>query len=332
LSGIKAKTGLTLFTPKSNTENSYNLSIIKYDDRSLASLSELAKRLKEKKLEAAKQRRHTERKLKEAVLLRRRSTSGLSSLEKKIEDSKETLGEINAEVTQSLARRESLERLVKAAHERLNQEIAAKEEAEIDLQNAEGDDAKQAAQDRLAQITEKIQELKHEIKQRESAAQKLAPVIEDEKKSKSKTFQKIHKQTQTKPELINLIKKSKKSSERLKRQVELAEKREATVGKNLTKVIERLEIQLAKKRKQAAIKAAKKRAANKRALAKTRKAAAKKRARALARKKNAAKRKASKKSKTRKIKASKKATKTTKIRKTKRKAKKSKSKKKKSRR
>jgi hypothetical protein len=290
-------------------------------------------KLKQQKLEASKFRRQSEKKLKEAKSLARRSSSGLHSVEKRLEDTREKLGEINAEFTQFLARKESLGRLIKAAHDRLAQEMEAKEQAQIDLEGADTAEEKQAASERLAQIADKIGELKFEIKQRESASQKLIPAIEGQKKTKSKTSQKIHQQVQTKPTLVTLIKKGMTDSERLARRVEIATKKEASISKNLQVAAQKLGELLAKKRREAAKKAALKRAAKKRALALKRKQAAKKRALALKRaalkRKQAMKKKHAKKSKkqakTKKSKTKAKATK-------KPKSKKSKSAKKKSRR
>ncbi|MEM3006971.1 MAG: hypothetical protein QXW37_05455 [Candidatus Nitrosotenuis sp.] len=237
----------------------------------MASLAKLVDKLKQQKLEAAKIRRKNERMLKEAKSLNRRSSSGLHTIEKKIEDSREKMGEINVEFNQILARKESLERLIKAAEDRLRVEIEAREQAQIDLENADSDESRKSATDRLAQITEKIQELKSEIKQRQLAAQKIVGEIEEYKKSKSKTSEKIHKQVHVKPTLLTLIKKSRQSTEKFKRKVEVATKREALIAKRLEKATKKLqelkEKQLAKRHKEAALKAAKRRAAKKRALA-----------------------------------------------------------------
>lgn len=260
---------------------------------SLASLDKLAKQLKQQKLEASKLRRRSENQLKQVVSVARKSSSGLNSLSKRLEGSKEKLGEINAEFNQILARRESLERLVKTAHERLTREMEAKDQAEIDVANAESDEAKQSASDRVTQIAEKIAELESEIKQRESAAQKLVDVIEDYKKSKTQTSHQIQKQVKTKPTLITLIKKSQIDSEKLKRQVESAAKKESAVSKTLAAVTEKLEKILARKRKAAARKAALKRAAKKKAQALASKKAAAKR-KALAKKSKVSKKKTAK--------------------------------------
>ncbi|HET8720052.1 MAG TPA: hypothetical protein VFM64_03555, partial [Candidatus Nitrosotenuis sp.] len=238
----------------------------------MASLTKLAEKLKQQKVEASKARRRTEKELQEAKSLARRSTSGLHSVQKKLEDKREKLGEIKAEFTHILARKDSLERLIKLANERLGREMDAKEQAQIDIENADSDDAKQAAEERLAQITEKIQELKSEIKQRESAEQKLASVIDEERKEKTKTTQQIQKQVHTKPTLLNLMKKGTSASEKLKRRVSIAEKKEAKIKKNLQQVNEKLR-ELEKKRREMAKKAAALKRAAKRRLALKRKQA-----------------------------------------------------------
>ena len=228
----------------------------------MASLAKLAQKLKQEKLDASKQRRLQEKKLKETVSLGRRSSSGLSSVERRLEESKGKLGQINAEFNHVLARKESLERLALAAQERLTQEIAAKDQAETDVQSAETDGAKQASVERLGQVIQKIEELEEEAKQRQVAAEKLVKVIEGFKKSKSQTSQQIQKQTKSRPALLNQIKSSKVGSERLKKHVDAALKKEQNVAKVLDVVSKKLEEQLARKRKIAA-----KRAATKRRLA-----------------------------------------------------------------
>ncbi len=271
----------------------------------MASLAKLAQKLKQEKLDASKQRRLQEKMLKEAVSLARRSSSGLSSVEHRLEDSKVKLGEINAEFNHVLARKESLERLASAAQERLTQEIAAKDQAETDLQNAETEGAKQIAAERLEQIIQKIEELEEEAKQRHAAAEKLVNVIEDFKKSKTKTSHQIQKQAKTKPVLLNQIKTSTVDSERLKKRVDTASKKEQNVSRILDVVSKKLAEQLARKRRIAAKKAAAKRKAAARKADAKRKAASKKkgakkqpaRKKVAQKKKTASKNKAAKKQK-----------------------------------
>ncbi|QLH08505.1 hypothetical protein [Candidatus Nitrosotenuis sp. DW1] len=264
----------------------------------MTSLAKLAQKLKQEKLDAAKQRRLQEKMLKEAVSLARRSSSGLSSVEHRMEDSKVKLGEINAEFNHVVARKESLERLASAAQERLTQEIAAKDQAETDLQNAETEGAKQIAAERLEQIIQKIAELEEEAKQRQAAADTLVKVIEDFKKSKTKTSHQIQKQAKSKPVLLSQIKTSIVDSERLKKRVDMAVKKEQNVSKILDVVSKKLAEQLARKRKAAAKKAAAKRKSAAKKAAAKRKAAARKATKKKTTKKKTAKKKTASKKKT----------------------------------
>ena len=242
----------------------------------LASLEKLAERLKQQKMEAAKIRRQNERALDEAKSLGRRSTSGLKRLERHLEHDKEQLTDINMEFNQILARKESLERLAKFAQERLIKENEAKDQAEIDLANADTDEAKSNAQYRLDIATEKIQELESELQIREKAVQKVDKEIIDYKKSQSATTQKIHKEAKSKPTLVTQLKESKIDSEKFQKKLATAEKREESAAKALAKVTAKLEEQMAKKRKAAAKKAAAKRKAAAKKKAAKRKKAAKK--------------------------------------------------------
>lgn len=263
----------------------------------MASLEKLAEKLKQQKMEASKIRRKSEKQLHDAVSLGRRSSSGLRSLEKHLEHNKEQLSDINAEFNQILARKESLERLAKTAEARLIQENASKDQAEIDLANADTDDAKSNAQYRLDIATEKIQELESEIQIRQKAVEKVDKEIEDYKKSKSTTSNKIHKQAQSKPALVTKLKESKVDSEKFQKKLATAEKREESANKALAKVTAKLEVIMAKKRKAAAKKAAAKRKAAAKKAAAKRKAAAKK---AVAKRKSAKKKVSKKKAKSKK--------------------------------
>lgn len=250
----------------------------------MATLAKLAEKLKQQKMEASKIRRQNERALKEAISLGRRSSSGLRRLEKHLEHDKEQLTDINVEFNQILARKESLERLAKAAQERLVKENEAKDQAEIDLANADTDEAKANAQYRLDAAVEKIQELEAELQIREKAVQKVEKEIVDYKKSQSSTSQKIHKESKSKPVLVSQLKESKIDFEKFKKKLEASEKREQNASKALSKVTAKLEELMAKKRKAAAKKAAQKRKKAAKKKARKKKAAAKKASRKAAKK------------------------------------------------
>jgi len=255
-------------------------------------LVRIAEKLEGKKSEVGKLKRKTERELKKSKFLQKVSVSGLARIEKKIDWGRENLSDVSGILTQKLAQQESIQRLLLAAEERLNRDKEAKEQTEQEIEFADSIDEKQSAQARLRSILDRINEASFEIKQRKKMTKKVIDAIEEFKKSKSKISNKIHNEIQEKPELQKLIKKSKKSSERLAKQFVSKTKQEETAKKYLKKVKLKLEEFKAKKRKLAA-----KRAALKRKLAAKRKK--RKTSKKAKRKTSKVKRKTSKKAKRR---------------------------------
>ncbi|MEX1054073.1 MAG: ATPase V, partial [Nitrosopumilaceae archaeon] len=88
----------------------------------MTSLSRLAQSYKNKKIQATKLRRQTENKLKTAVSLKRSSSSGLSSLERRKDTMNAKKDGVSQLLTQYLAQRASIQRLKTAAEERIMQE------------------------------------------------------------------------------------------------------------------------------------------------------------------------------------------------------------------
>ncbi len=255
----------------------------------MGTLVRLAEKLEEKKSQAGKLKRKTERELKKSKFLQRVSVSGLSSIERKIDWGRENLSDVSGILSQKLAQQESVQRLLLAAEERLNREKEAKQQTEEEIEFADSTDEKESAQARLHSILNRINEISFEIKQRKKMTKKVIDAIEEFKKSKSKISNKIHKEIQEKPELQKLIKKSKKSSVSLAKQFVSKTKQEETAKKYLKKVKLKLEEFKAKRRKFAA-----KRAALKRKLAAQRK---KRKTSRVKRKTSRVKRKSSKKAK-----------------------------------
>ena len=88
----------------------------------MASLSNLLKSYKSKKMEAMKSRRQTENKLHLALSSKRKSSSGLSSLEKKKDTALTKKEEISQILNQYTSQRDSVQRLKAAAEDRLKHE------------------------------------------------------------------------------------------------------------------------------------------------------------------------------------------------------------------
>ena len=95
----------------------------------MASLSALVKSHRSKKDAVTKLRRRSERKLKEVLSQKRRSSSGLKSLERKKENIMRQREHAAQLLNQYLAQKESIERLKIAAEERLRHEQDTRDEA-----------------------------------------------------------------------------------------------------------------------------------------------------------------------------------------------------------
>ena len=85
----------------------------------MKSLEKLILNLQKRKREATKLRQKAENQLREVKSIERRSSSGLASIEKKIELEQEDSSDVADILTQKTSQLESIERLVAAAEERL---------------------------------------------------------------------------------------------------------------------------------------------------------------------------------------------------------------------
>jgi len=202
----------------------------------LTSLTRLATKLQKKKIEAAKLRKQSEKKFKQVRKLSRKTTSGLSSLQKRLESTHEKLDDVSFHLNQRTAQQESIMRLVAAAQERLKQEKDLKEQTAQELEFASSKEEKQQIQERLQTIVDRINELTAEIRQRNATARKTTDAIDEFKNSKSKIANQVRKQVQSKPVLVNLMKNTKKTATRLAKQLENREKRERAVKSTLEKI------------------------------------------------------------------------------------------------
>jgi colicin import membrane protein len=260
----------------------------------MTSLSDLVKSYKNKKIEATKRRRQAENKLKSVISLKRRSSSGLASLERRKDNITSKKGDIAQILNQYLAQRDSIQRLKISAEERLRQEQEARDQSQQQSEYAEPGEMANAAE-RLKITNDKIAELESEIKQRNHGEERLVKIIADLEKQKTKNDVELRNQSHSKPSLLEQLKSSTKEEQRLRPHVQSLIKHEGKTNSDLAKIIQRLEL----------AKAAKRRAdAKRRAEAKRRKAAKRK-----AQRKSATKRrKVTKRSKTRTKKAPKKKT------------------------
>lgn len=267
----------------------------------MTSLAAIAKSYKTKKAEVTKLRRKGQNKLKEVLSQKRRSSSGLASLERKKEATARQRDHVIQLLTQSLAQRESLARLKTAAEERLRQEQDAKDQTKQQSEYG-GPEEKAASVERLKLIDDKISELRAQIRERELAEARLVSTIENYEKEKAQLDKKLRKQIHEKPSLVEQLKTSTKAEATLRPRVQSLVKREAQTGKTLVVMQRKLALvqkklaQLAAKRRKAKRKAKRKVRKAKRKIAKRR---IKTRIRKAAKRKRAIKRKA--KTRTRKL-------------------------------
>jgi hypothetical protein len=265
----------------------------------MTSLSDLVKSFKNKKIEATKRRRQAENKLKSVISLKRRSSSGLAALERRKENTTSKKGDIAQILNQYLAQRDSIQRLKISAEERLRQEQEARDQSQQQSEYAEPGEMANAAE-RLKIANDKIAELESEIKQRNHGEERLVKIIADLEKQKTKNDVELRNQSHSKPSLLEQLKSSTKEEQRLRPYVQSLIKREDKAKSDLAKIIQRLELAKAAKRRADAKRktqrkaATKRRKATKRSKTRTKKASKRKAPKRKTAKRKAPKRKAPK--------------------------------------
>ncbi len=211
----------------------------------MASLLQMANRLKQKRLEAARKRQRNARQLQNALLVQKRSSSGLQQVERKIETTKEELNDVSGVLGTKLAQKESLERLIVNAEERLGREHEAKEQAVQEFESAQSEDEKHNALYRLRTITERIEELGSELTERRRMHKKITNSINNIESEKSKISTRLQRQAKTKPVLKEKFTSSLKEAKQFKKQLDSSTKQAQLTGNKL----EKLKAKLAKPKK-----------------------------------------------------------------------------------
>ncbi|MBL7018529.1 MAG: ATPase V, partial [Nitrosopumilus sp.] len=258
--------------------------------QSLASLEKLVIQLRQKKQEATKLRKKAEDQVKAFRATEKRSSSGLQSIDKKIESEKEESTDVSTVLTRKNSQLESIGRLIAAAEQRLGQEKEAIEQTEQEIEFAENPLEKQNAEARLRSLNDHVNELNEEIKSRQKTAKKISGDVTSFSDIQSKIVTKIQNQTKTKPSLREAKIESRKSAQKFLKELERRTKAEESVQKSLDNAYSKLKELLAKKKTAAKKKPAKKKTAAKKKPAKKKTAAKKK----PAKKKTAAKKKPAK--------------------------------------
>ena len=268
----------------------------------MVTLESTVKKLTVQKQEISKIRRLNEREFQRAKAVSRKYTSSLTSLQKRVETSREKIEEISQELNQKMSQLESIKRLKKTAQERLDLEIQNKEQLESDIDFSNTDDEKEIIASRIQMITNVIDDIKNEIKQRNPMEKKLTQIINEINKSKLKISGTVSNSLSSKPELVNLVKTSTIKLEQTAKKYQAINAREGVIKAKLSKIMPEFS-KLLKKRLAAKAKAVAKARADARAKAKKAKARADARAKAKKAKAKPKTRKAKAKPKTRKAKA-----------------------------
>lgn len=245
----------------------------------MASLAALAKSYRKRKDEVSKLRRQGESRLKETMSTKRRSSSGLASIERKREDLTRKRDHALQLLNQHLSQRESIERLRVAAEERLRHEQDTKDQVKQQSEYGAPED-KASSVERLKYIDQKIDELHSEIKEREATQARLVKIIEASEKDKARLDRQLRILAHAKPGLVDKLRSSTKQEVVLRPRVQSLVKRETLAKKALDTLQTKLAQLAAQRRKLAKRKARTKAIARRKARAKVRKVKRKAKSRA----------------------------------------------------
>ena len=103
---------LIFLTGKSNHDYIHNLTDGFVFNALLVSLEKLVVKLRQKKQQATSLRKKSERQLQQLRSLERRSSSGLNSIDRKIESEKEDVTDVSSVLNQKTSQLESIQRLL----------------------------------------------------------------------------------------------------------------------------------------------------------------------------------------------------------------------------
>ena len=215
----------------------------------MATLVSTAKKLTKQKLELGKIRRSSEREFKKAKAVSRKFSSSLTSLEKRVNSSREQAEDLGQVLNQKMAQIESVQRLKNTAIEKLGLETQNKEQLEGESEFANTEEEKNSIASRLSVIQNVIDDIKNEIKQRKSMEKKLQESIDEYNKSKSKISSKIKKNLNSKPTLVKLVNVSKNKVETTAKKFNSSKSRENSTKNRLVKISSELSKIMKKKAK-----------------------------------------------------------------------------------
>ena len=201
----------------------------------MKSISKKIAQLQKTRVRTAKIRRKTVQSLKSAKKLHRKSTSTINSMQRRVSKIRSELDEISNSLQHSLAQKESIQRLQVYAEERLNQEKERKKEIAEELYSTTND-ARDQLEFTLNTISDQINEIRNEIRQRSSTGKKVDKLIEEYTTKKSRLSVKIKKTLESKPQVAKTMHKSKKNIVKLEKRLPSLIKTEDNVKKNFSRI------------------------------------------------------------------------------------------------
>jgi len=254
---------LILFTGKSNPDHINNLTDSFVLIELLASIEKLVVELRQKRNEKTSLRKKAEKQLKDILTVEKRSSSGLTSVDRKIESEREDVSDVSTVLTQKTSQLESISRLLTSAEERLTREKESIEQVEQEIEFSETPEEKENAESRLRFLNDHVQELIFEIKSRQKTAKKISDDVSKFSTIKSTISSKIQKQTKSKPSLHEIKTTSHKAAQKFVKELEMRTRAEESAKNALDKVSKKLQEFLANKHTTAKKKVAKRKPARK---------------------------------------------------------------------
>ena len=142
----------------------------------MTSLTKLALDFKQKKLSSSKLLKQTKNALDTAKSLHRKSTSGINSIQRRVESFRSELERVTRDLEHYLAQKESIQRLKAAAEERLADLKVEKKNIEQQISSATGEAKEQLALT-LDTTSEQITDIRSQLMNRNSTMKKIEKVI-----------------------------------------------------------------------------------------------------------------------------------------------------------
>ena len=198
-------------------------------------ISKKVLQLKQKKIGVSKIRKKTSRSLKTAKSLRQKSTSAVNSIQRRVLKIRSELDEMSNTLQHSLAQKKSIQRLKINAEQRLKQEKERKNQVELEISSAM-DEAKDQLVFTLGTISDQINEIRNEIRLRNSTAKKVDKIIEEYNTKKSRLSGQIKRALQSKPQLVKFMNNSKKNAAKLEKRLPSLIKTEKNIQKNFSRI------------------------------------------------------------------------------------------------